>query len=227
MALRFLYIIIYCTMGIALNCTYYTKNIYAQEEQNLNQDQNKTQNQNNDTTDNIINAETPLESQALNNQSITEVINKMSRAIYSRDLDTITAFFNYYSEPTTKFIKTSYLYSGNNQKPAASEVLNMNRQEYINYLFSVIKTPEEYSIDINITDIKITNENYAIATIEIKEITMQKITKQIMDVNDKIKFEDKKLKAFINNTCNVTFDYKGVVIINGVNCVESIASNLQ
>jgi|GEM_PF-5052964 len=177
------------------------------------------------TTEATAETHTPTQHSTKNSESeiskaARKTTYKMVRSINSRDLNTIALFFDYYASDNASFLKETHLYDDTGAL-VESETLDMDKKEYVKYLYDIVKMSEEYSISVSINDIK-EESNTILLTIELRELLLQPLD----DDQNSTSTDDSILKITAYSSCSLVYEDDGVPIITGMNCIEKIASGL-
>lgn len=162
----------------------------------------------------------PTNSYAVNatEEDIKQFILKMQSIMNRRNNGEIGTFFSYFTDSSARFLKTSYLVNAQDQnKILAQESLNMTRDEYIEYISTILKSVDRYGYKITINKIKIDQpKSIALVSYSVDEYSIIN-----GDRNAQNKTEDEV--TFISANCNANFSVEdGDVLILSTNCIEKI-----
>jgi hypothetical protein len=162
--------------------------------------------------------------QSTEEQAIRQFMFKMQSVMNKRNRNEMNTFFSYYADSTARFQKTSYLLdSDNTSKIIAQESLDMNKDEYIQYLKDVLESLSYYFFKITVDSIKIDNvTNVALVSYRVDEYGLTEERK--LDENNKPITN----ANFISANCNMNLSIEsGDTMILSSNCVEKIVKKRQ
>lgn len=151
----------------------------------------------------------------LNPSLITDSLNKLHWASLSKDVNQINSFLQYYAIPEAQFYYNSELYIDYGKTPVKTQNVTLNRSEYGAYIFESVSDTINYNNIMKIANIKISDNNSAVATISFAE-TYQ------LNGDDKITIS---VASYTN--CNIIYTYKTTALIASVNCIEKTFANKE
>ena len=148
----------------------------------------------------------------ISQEMIQKSLDGMVGAISSRNSRKIKSYFDYYATSSAKFFQKSELYISGKSEIVAKSSITFSRKKYAEYLYEILKKANDYYISVDLKDLKLLENNSAIATVEIEEEYSQVKSEQI----------DKILKVKVHNSCNISYTYNDGIFISGTNCLEYI-----
>ncbi|MDF3047266.1 MAG: hypothetical protein K0R73_384 [Candidatus Midichloriaceae bacterium] len=134
-----------------------------------------------------------------------------------RDKEELSRFYKFYSEKNARFVKQSSLVNTDDpDMVVGQENLDMNVDEYITYLNSVIMYPSKYAYFAKITSIQINPQNKsAVVSVEAKDSSIS--------YREGENENPGAVYILSTSNCNYSLNYKSAhYYISGMNCVETI-----
>ncbi len=152
----------------------------------------------------------------LSKESAEELIIKMQNVTNSRNPSTIKSFFEYYSLPEARFIKTKFeMDSIDSEKVVSNIGTNLSRAEYIDYLKNWVSTPKKYYYKASLVDFKLNPDGSGLISYQVDEMIVREYKDDEADAVEKI---------LSSANCNITVTVPVTEPqIQGLNCVEKIA----
>ena len=152
----------------------------------------------------------------LSRESAEDLIDKMQNVANSRNPAAIKAFFEYYSLPEARFIRTKFELDPNDSEKIISNIgTNLSRAEYIDYLKNWLSEPKKYSYKANLVDFKLNQDGSGLISYQAEEMLLRMYKDDDADAVEKV---------LVYSNCNITATVPVTEPqIQGLNCVEKIA----
>lgn len=167
----------------------------------------------------IVNSATEIDVEI--KTSVIKLMDQFAAVVNSGRKEIIGEFMRFYADRDASFIKNSKLYDPFlADKIIGQENLEMNRDQYINYLYHISSIPLTYSMNIKVTNVSNDKNGNITAAISMNEISVAAIKNSANLQNDPNNKNNVKINVATN--CNISLRRSSTLIITGSNCIEKI-----
>ena len=161
---------------------------------------------------------TLLAESRVNQGLATDFLQKIYNLMNNRNDDLVKKFFNYYTLPEARFIKTEIEIDNATGAEINNTGINLSRDEYIAYISNRIKSPSKYLYNFGAVELKPNKNNDAIVSFHVDETWV--ITMKDQDLN-----KDIALRYSSSANCNMSVTLSsGDLQISGLNCLAKVTS---